>query len=697
MMDFTWLMILKMTGATLLYVAATALMWWLWRKRRHNLLMKVAVGLFYGLCSVISNHVAIDYSVMLLNVRDIGPLAAGLFFDPLSGVISGLIGGVERFLAGELWDIGSFTRVACSLSTIIAGFLAAAVHRWHYRGQRPPINHAFLLGAVMEVFHMYSILITHRDDMALAFEIVRVCSVPMILFTGVGLAGCSLVIRRMNGEGLVTLHFQPREKTPISLLLQRWLLVVVVFLFGVNFIFSSVIRQKMASQDAEMVLSLLLSEGIQLDTSSEDDNALINTLENRLTDFRYVLTLIGKDNQVLYSDIIYDGVCFSDGEIEMLRRRAGQPHFVANLPFFLDTPMVLKTASLRDGRLLIAGSSESDIYASARMEVIETILTDILLFAGLFVLISVLSDCVVVRNLASVVRSLRRITGGDLNEVVNVRSSAEFTELSGDINGMVTSLKGYIDAAEQRMKDELALAAQIQESALPRVFTFNRNDFEIYALMDPAKEVGGDFYDFFFIDTDIMALVIADVSGKGIPAAMFMMRSKTAIKNLARKGNSPAKLLRGVNHTLCEGNDTHMFVTVWIGIIDLRTGVMQCANAGHEYPVLKRAGGEYELLKDKHGLVLAVMDNAPLTEYTLQLTPGDRLFVYTDGVPEAINEATEQYGTDRLVQKLNTVKDAAQEQTLNAVRGDITAFVGAAEQFDDITMLGFTYNGPDQH
>jgi serine phosphatase RsbU (regulator of sigma subunit) len=276
-----------------------------------------------------------------------------------------------------------------------------------------------------------------------------------------------------------------------------------------------------------------------------------------------------------------------------------------------------------------------------------------------------------------------------------VRSSSEFSVLSDDINETVTALRGYIDAAEKRMEEELRLAAAIQDAALPKNFEFPRHEFKIYALMTPARQVGGDFYDFFFISDQQLALVIADVSGKGVPAALFMMRAKTAIKNFARSGNSPAKLLSKVNNTLCEGNDAEMFVTVWIGIIDLKTGSMQCANAGHEYPVLMRAGGSYDLVKDKHGLVLAAMEGIPMREYELQLQPGDRLFVYTDGVPEAINRQQEAYGTDRLVQKLNTLRDNSEQETLEAVLQDIRDFAGDEEQFDDITMIGFTYLGPD--
>ena len=184
-----------------------------------------------------------------------------------------------------------------------------------------------------------------------------------------------------------------------------------------------------------------------------------------------------------------------------------------------------------------------------------------------------------------------------------------------------------------------------------------------------------------------------DVSGKGIPASLFMMKSKAIIRGYAESGKNPAEIFRLANNGLCDGNDADMFVTVWIGIVDLKTGHMVCSNAGHEYPVLKRANGDYELFKQKHNFALACMRDAKFREYELDLEPGDSLFVYTDGIPEAINTLQEEYGTDRLLDVLNRHKDLPQKNILKQVRRDIRYFVGEAEQFDDVTMLGFKYIG----
>ena len=332
----------------------------------------------------------------------------------------------------------------------------------------------------------------------------------------------------------------------------------------------------------------------------------------------------------------------------------------------------------------------SEVFWSRNILSYETALADILLFSIVYAMIYLLMQVIVVKNLNKVNDSLAKITEGDLNEVVDVRSSLEFASLSDDINETVDALKGYISEAEHRYEKELEMARTIQLSALPKNFVFSEiREIDLFALTEPAREVGGDFYDFFFVGMNRLAIVIADVSGKGIPAALFMMRSKASIRSLAETGSSPGEIFYKVNNLLCEGNDADMFVTVWIGIVDLTTGEMCCANAGHEYPVLKRADGSYEIVMDRHGLPLAAMEEMWYTEYSLTLRPGDKLFLYTDGVPEAINENEEQYGTDRMLAALNTVMDEPMENTLFAVRNDMSSFVGEADQFDDITMLGF--------
>ena len=249
----------------------------------------------------------------------------------------------------------------------------------------------------------------------------------------------------------------------------------------------------------------------------------------------------------------------------------------------------------------------------------------------------------------------------------------------------------------ERVANELHMANQIQTGVLPHVFPPfpEHKEFELYAMMEPAREVGGDFYDYYFIDDDHLCLVIADVSGKGIPASLFMMNSKVLLKSFAYSNYSPADVLAKVNKEICENNQMEMFVTIWMGILDLSTGKIVAANAGHEYPVIGHAGGEFELIKDKHGFVIGGMEGIKYKDYELKLEPGDKLFVYTDGVPEAANVNNEMFGTERMLDALNSDKCAQVEEMLRNVRKAVREFSSGAEQFDDITMLAVEYNGPE--
>ena len=244
-------------------------------------------------------------------------------------------------------------------------------------------------------------------------------------------------------------------------------------------------------------------------------------------------------------------------------------------------------------------------------------------------------------------------------------------------------------AARQRIETELNVATQIQADMLPRIFPAfpERREFDIYASMTPAKEVGGDFYDFFLVDEDHLAMVIADVSGKGVPAALFMVIAKTLLKNAVQMGSSPRQALEKVNNQLCENNEAEMFVTVWLGVYEISTGHLTAANAGHEYPAIRRAGGRFELFKEPHGFVLAGMENARYREYELEIGVGDTLFLYTDGVTEATDGANALYGTDHMLAALNRNCELDPERLLHEVKADLDGFVGAAPQFDDITML----------
>ncbi len=277
----------------------------------------------------------------------------------------------------------------------------------------------------------------------------------------------------------------------------------------------------------------------------------------------------------------------------------------------------------------------------------------------------------------------------------------ELAALAESIDTMETDMVSYIDnltavtAEKERIGAELSLANEIQMNSIPNDFPAfpDRRDFDIYASMDPAKEVGGDFYNFFMIDGDRLAMVIGDVSGKGVPAALFMMVTNILISDRTYMGGTPAEILNFVNANICAHNKAEMFVTVWLGILDLSTGKLTAANAGHEYPAIKRADGSFETLRDKHGFVVGGLAESTYKDYELTLAPGDKIFVYTDGVPEATDAENNLFGQERMLAALNDSADGTPETILKNVSREVDSFVKNAEQFDDLTMLCIEYKG----
>ena len=255
-----------------------------------------------------------------------------------------------------------------------------------------------------------------------------------------------------------------------------------------------------------------------------------------------------------------------------------------------------------------------------------------------------------------------------------IRTGDEVEHLNRVMAQMEKDLSVYMEdltrvtKKEERVRTELDMASKIQKGALPDIFPAfpDRQEFDLYASMEPAKEIGGDFYDFFLIDDDHLCLVIADVSGKGVPAALFMMASKIILADNAIMGKSPSEILYDANNAICKNNKLEMFVTVWVGILEISTGKLSAANAGHEYPALKRGDGGFSVFKDRHGFVLGGMEGMKYKEYEIQLSPGDKLFVYTDGVPEANDPDGNMFEVKRMIDALNEDPDASPAQILGA-------------------------------
>ena len=295
---------------------------------------------------------------------------------------------------------------------------------------------------------------------------------------------------------------------------------------------------------------------------------------------------------------------------------------------------------------------------------------------------------------------VEHLEDGNSPELV-VKHEDELRELADSFATMYREVGAYIakletvTAEKVRIGAELDVAAKIQSSMLPCIFPAfpDRNEFDIYATMDPAKEVGGDFYDFFMVDADHLAFVVADVSGKGVPAALFMVIGKTLIKDHTGLHDDLGEVFTEVNNILCASNSEEMFITAFEGVLNLKTGELRYVNAGHEIPFLCRKGGVFEPYKVRAGFVLAGMQGIRYRAGSIQLEPGDKVFQYSDGIPEAINSEKAPYGMKRLESVLAKNSEKAPSELLPLVKADVDAFVGDADQFDDITMLCIEFKG----
>ncbi|MBR3316690.1 MAG: SpoIIE family protein phosphatase [Atopobiaceae bacterium] len=355
-----------------------------------------------------------------------------------------------------------------------------------------------------------------------------------------------------------------------------------------------------------------------------------------------------------------------------------------------------RAAEAVDNCYVIRAMPFSTVFSLRRELIRWTSLITLALLVIVDIMVAYLLRRVVMDPINGTNESLGKIMVGDFDETVCEVGSVEFATLSAGINATVDALKGWIGEAQRSMERELATARAIQEGALPRDYPAfpGVNCVDLYASMDAARDVGGDFYDFFTVDDHTVCFLIADVSGKGIPGALFMMSAKTEIQDHLSKGVEPARAIAEANAYLCEHNDAGMFVTVWAATLDWTTGLLTYVNAGHNFPLLRRGhNGAWEWLNKKCGLFLGTFETAKYRQRTLMLEPGDELLLYTDGVNEAFSADDMEYGNDRLEAFLRAHADVRPRELVRALRADVAAWAEGAEQSDDITILAVEYDG----
>ena len=767
---------------------------------------QIIIGVFFGGVSAFASSYGVEWLGAVVNVRDAAPLSAGLIFGAPAGIISGFIGGLYRWFS-VYWGAGTYTQLACSIATILAGFMAAGLRKLMFDNKKPTWGYGVCIAVACEVIHMILIFITNMDNSSQAFEFVKGATTPMVIGNAVAVGSAIIIVSLLSHK-----RFRlKKDSEQISSTFQRWLLACIVIAYLVTSSFTYILQNGMVNIETQEVFTTAIND-VEANVTEKSDAHLLSIAENVKVEYEsnpnaplmeivdkygiveinvvssdgiiqkstepdsinydmnskeqskeFVDTLKvqdffvqkysprGKDGTVWrkyaainltdggFIQVGYDAEQFHDVLDSFVidftkNRHVGTSGFVAvcdeTLSLVIDndyegmpvssiginppeemkrgeTATALYYADIVDGKTnlsekymyvfkfvegycIIAAMPEAEAVFMRDASLYTSIFMQVIIFATLFVFIYVLIKRVIINNLQKINDTLGRITKGDLNVTVDVRSSKEFSSLSDDINSTVSTLKRYIAEAAARIDKELEYAKQIQLSALPTNFPENE-DFGIYAQMIAAKEVGGDFYDFYKLSDTSVAFLAADVSGKGIPAAMFMMTAKTIIKDLAESGMAVNDIFTKANEKLCENNESGMFVTAWMGILDLITGNVQFANAGHNPPLLKRADGSFEYLKTRAGFVLAGMEGVRYRAGEITLAPGDRLFLYTDGVPEATNVDNKLYGEDRLLSFMNQSASTEATKLLPALKANIDEFVGEAPQFDDITMLMLDY------
>jgi len=458
------------------------------------------------------------------------------------------------------------------------------------------------------------------------------------------------------------------------------------------------------------------------DYDSEGRQSLL--LDNTAFDFTISELMESIDLDLVCSEIVKDGVVYrasynekKRGGFSTLEEFGKEEAFFNDSPADYQSPVLVKLDSdymlMRcvvfdlngcQGRLWLVYEQTGPIQELQGL-LLRSVLYLLILTAAASIVSVWLLHRYVTKPIIALARSAQQFEPGedgtyssDKVSRIEIPAENELGELSREIQSMqirivegTESLRN-MTAEKERISTELDLAAKIQKGMLPGTFPPfpERKEFDLFASMTPARDVGGDFYDFFLIDEDHLALVIADVSGKGVPGALFMMVSQTILKNNAMIGKSVGEILAMTNDVICASNKMEMFVTVWMGILEISTGKIRAANAGHEYPALMKDGC-FRLYRDRHSFVIGGMEGMRYREYELQLQKGEKLFLYTDGLPEAANAGAEMFGTGRMIEALNANAGLSPREILSGMKSAVDVFVGDAEPFDDLTMLCLEY------
>ena len=717
----------KPTIASLLWGRTAPLSW---RIRIVALVFTIAVTVSLSFCQLgfwpIGEVAGRSVYIMLLLAP---PIVGALLFGPIAGALLGLFAGAVAFTHANIMPLDFYEHTLMTpLNTfglltfvgLFAGLLFRCALRREPRGGKRCsiiIGCGIFLSAAASAFVLLSTAIYYGgEQLAEIQEYLLMTPVGMLAQMAVDALAIILLCLAVDAAFLSLTTHSPSERKLLTIF-SGWMLSIsaIVFMLTSAFIFTIVTNQEMEESESSMLVEAKYLAG-QLNEHPNSNPAAVlhgyNEEDNGnvvVTDKLY--TILGTDNEDRFPvgdsfvDNIGYGTKFSnpeDPENNLLQIAVDSDETCEIQTYTADGAWTMEYSYLAvaafDGGY-VAILRTSDMVFQSRFSILAatTLLAFLLIFATALVAAWLLKIDVA-RRIDETNESLKKITEGNLEEHVTVRDSSEFTSLSAGINTTVAALKDTIEEVEQKNAQELLTAKAIQESALPSAEPpFPDIDaFDLYATMDPAREVGGDFYDYFDLGDRGIGFVIADVSGKGIPAALFMMAAKTAIHGAMEANESLAEAIGIANRNLCAGNEAGMFVTVFAGVFDYRIGKLTYVNAGHNKPLLMR-DNEWSWIPERSGPYMGSFDWVEYKQFETLLGPGDELFAYTDGVNEAFNVKEKIYGNDRLEAFLVSHSSLHPRRLLRALRADLIAWSYGAEQSDDITMLALKFGIPPEH
>ena len=598
--------------------------------KKFNFFEKVAFGLIIGLLSVASSSIHIAYS----DAIDINILVPLILISAFYvSIISSLITSVCSIIFLYITMDGTYNYLS-NIAEIMVTFLVIYLLTENFfskfkENERLRINsYIFPLAIVCEMLHIVLVVFIHIRDIYISLESIKGFAILQVAITSLSVLASNQIHTFLTAT--------PREKKEYKKTTDKALFNIFSSTLYIGLFFSTL---NIAALDISL---------------SKYINKRNYVVQQELTKGNIELKNIQEINSK-----------YSDYFISILREK--------------------------DPQILALQGKTSDLYRYSLLYVF--LITSILIPVIQFLIIQHKVKKMFLNNISKINEQLDKITKGNLDLTVDIKTTTEFETLSNGINKTVNMLKSLAHESEKKMENELLTAGEIQMSSLPQTFPPypNRNEFDIYATMKPAKEVGGDFYDFFFTKENRLFFVISDVSDKGIPAAMFMMRAKATLRNIADSGMTPANILNEANKQLYKNNNAFMFMTCWMGCLDTRTGKVFYSNAGHNPPVIKRASGKVETLDMNAGFVLGGMYTSTFAPGSVQLNEGDMIILYTDGVTESINKKDELYGMERL-ESICLSSNSAND-LCDMIIDDVDEFATGCKQADDITILILKYNG----